>query len=87
LVINAGSEAYPVAVSPDGGTIFAADPVGDVIYRSTTGGSFWTAATVSPPADVVAMVVSPNYATDATVIAATATAVYKSTNGGVLFFR
>jgi len=74
-----------IAVSPDGGTIFAGDPVNNTVYRSTNGGTFWTAATVGLAADPVAMVVSPQYASDSTLFVATATMVYISTTGGVIF--
>jgi hypothetical protein len=74
-----------IAVSPDGGTLFAGDPVGNTVYRSTNGGTFWTAATIGLAADPVAMVVSPQYESDLTLFVATATMVYISTNGGVTF--
>jgi hypothetical protein len=85
--INAGSDVSLLTVSPDGGTLFAVDNTTNTVYRSTDGGSFWAAAVAPLPAAIVAMVVSPQFDVDSTVIVATATAVYKSTNGGVSFVQ
>jgi len=84
FTINAGTDVGPIAVAADG-TIFACDPTTPTIFRSTDGGNKWTAATVYGGAAVVAIVVSPQFATDRTVVVVDATTAYKSTNGGVTF--
>ena len=84
FTVNAGTDVGPIAVASDG-TIFACDPLAAKIYHSTDGGNKWAAATVYGGAAVVAIVVSPQYATDRTVVVVTATTAYKSTNSGVTF--
>ena len=85
-----------LAVAPDGTTMFAynnAGVAGDgarYLYKSTNAGATWTTTNIgtgleAAGADVVALAVSPDYATDATVVAATATTVYRSINGGKSF--
>jgi hypothetical protein len=84
--VVAGSDTNMVMASPDGSTVYAVDNTGPRIFRSIDGGANWIAsAPLAGP--VVAMVVSPGFATDNTVIIATATAVYKSTNGGATFVQ
>jgi len=86
--VLAGTDTNIVAVSPDGGTMFAASNQAAPfrLYRSADGGANWSAS-IPLAGAVVAMVVSPNFATDMTVIFATTTAVYKSTNGGITFVQ
>jgi photosystem II stability/assembly factor-like uncharacterized protein len=87
--VQAASDTNIVVASPDGSTIFAADNIAVPsarIMRSTDGGANW-AASAPLAGPVVAMVVSPAFATDSTVIIATATAVYMSTNGGITFVQ
>jgi photosystem II stability/assembly factor-like uncharacterized protein len=54
------------------------------LYKSADGGKTWTTTNVGAglPAGIVAMDVSPMYATDTTILAATATALYRSRDGG-----
>ncbi|MCK4362291.1 MAG: hypothetical protein KAW13_03315 [Dehalococcoidia bacterium] len=89
-----GSEVGPIAVTPDGGTIFAASGPGlDTLMRSTDGGYIWkqvmteldnvAATTFLGP--IVDIVVSPDWEDDDTVIVATETDVCISGDRGVEF--
>jgi len=89
-----GSEVGPIAVSPDGGTIFAASGPGlATLVRSTDGGYIWkqvmteldnvTATTFLGP--IVDIVVSPDWEDDDTVMVATDTDVCISGDRGVEF--
>ena len=89
-----GSEVGPIAVTPDGGTIFAASGPGlDTLMRSTDGGYIWkqvmteldnvAATTFLGP--IVDIVVSPDWEDDDTVIVATDTDVCISGDRGVEF--
>ena len=90
LVLNTW-DLGPVAISnnfANDNTVFAAVNVAGAqnCYRSTNGGYSWSAATsASPAANIVALEVSPAYADDGTVVMATATTVYRSTNSGSSF--
>jgi len=88
--IAAGTDVKFVTVAPNG-DIFAVDTAAapDVVYKSTNGGRTWTASAVLAATNVVALAVSPSYATDSTVFvlhaAAAANLVYISSNGGATF--
>lgn len=84
-LVAGGSIDFFVA-APDGTTLFAYDN-GVGLYKSTNGGATWTKQTALASLTLTALVVSPNYATDKAVAAATATDVYLSTNGGSSFFN
>jgi len=84
-LVAGGSIDFFVA-APDGTTLFAYDN-GVGLYKSTNGGATWTKQTALAGLTLTALVVSPNYATDKAVAAATATDVYLSTNGGSSFFN
>ena len=90
LVANA-ADLGPVAFSPNyanDSTIFAAvnTAAAQNVFRSTNGGYTWSSATsATPAANIVALEVSPAYADDSTVVFATATTVYRSTNGASSF--
>ncbi len=74
--------AAVTAVAAHGDGVFAASS--GAILRSDDGGASWQAVGLTaPPPTVVAIVVSPDYASDRTVIAATAQdGVFVSTDGG-----
>lgn len=92
-----GSDVGPIAVSPDGGIIFAASgpTSGNFTYpmRSTDGGYSWkqvmttydTASAVFFPANIVDIAVSPDWEDDDTVVVATTADVYISVDRGVTF--
>lgn len=89
-----GANIVRIAVSPDGGTLWAVDnSAAPFIYISTDGGYKWTAATTIPAGMTVptAIAVSPTYATDKTLYAGAtvggAGTLYKSTNGGVTWIQ
>jgi len=89
---TAGTVDFLVAAK-DGTTMFAYDNTALKFYKSTNGGVVFAPtsapATTSNNLDgkvVLAMAVSPNYATDNTLIVATPGAVLLSTNGGATFF-
>ena len=89
-VLQEGTDIDVIAVAPDGVTMFAYDNVNGDLYKSTNAGvSFTTTAiggtTLEAETDVVAIAVSPTYATDSTVVIATPDTVYRSSNGGVSF--
>jgi len=90
-LIAGGADLGPVALSPDfasDNTVFAAVNTAGAenVYKSTNGGYSWVSATsASPAVPIVALAVSPNYATDLTVVFATGANVYRSTNGGATF--
>ena len=70
------------AVSADGKTVFAYDDTAGKIYKSTDGGvSFGTPVSVGT-GDAVGIALSPNFATDNTVVLAETLKVYYSTGGG-----
>lgn len=94
--LRSGSEVGPIAVSPDGGTIFAASgDFGslDTLMRSTDGGYIWkqvmteldnvAATTFLGP--IVDIVVSPDWENDDTVLVATDLDVCISGDRGVEF--
>ena len=92
-----GSGVGPIAVSPDGGTIFAASGEGlSQLMRSTDGGFTWKAVMTDLGEDdeiedsdfgelIVDIVVSPDWDGDDTVAVATEDDVYLSENAGKKF--
>ena len=88
-VLLQDSDVSVLAMAPDGLTMFAYDSESNDLYKSTDAGASWTTDGVDtdgyfPGSEgaVIAMAVSPNYADDSTVLAASTTKVYRSTNGG-----
>jgi len=92
------SDLGPIAVSADGATIFATANVsagggdsGNVtdLLKSTDGGYTWTLSTAykgtADTASIVAVKISPNYATDQTLWVATCLNVWESVDGGTTF--
>ena len=88
------SDVGPIAVTPDGGTIFAASGPGlDTLMRSTDGGYIWkqvmteidNVAATSFPGPIVDIVVSPDWEDDDTVMVATDLDVCISGDRGVEF--
>jgi hypothetical protein len=68
--------------------MFAYDNVGQLLYKSTDAGVNWTTTNIGTTLEgntVVAMAISPNFATDGVLVAATASKVFRSQNGGVSF--
>jgi len=76
-----------VAASPTGSATFAWDNITQTMYKSTDGkGAIWAAASkIAVTGNPLALVVSPNFATDNAVALATTTQVWISTNGGGSF--
>ena len=84
------SNVGPIATSPDGDTLFAAvDDGGGTwdLMKSTDGGYAWRATGFTNTALIVDVAVSPDYADDTTVFAATGDYVYQSVDGGAHFFK
>jgi photosystem II stability/assembly factor-like uncharacterized protein len=86
-----------LAISPNftvDHTLFAAIGEGSGgynIYRSTDGGMMWQTPYVTPYSDgfkkLIALSISPDYATDHTLYALGAAEMYKSTDGGLVFTK
>jgi len=77
-----------LVAAPDGTTLFDYDNVGQLLYQSSDAGVTWTTTNIGATLEgkaVTAMAVSPNYASDLTVVAATAGKVFRSQNGGATF--
>jgi len=87
--LQAGTDVNFLVAAPDDVTLFAYDNAGaGVLYKSSDAGVTWTTTNIGTTLEgnvVTAMAVSPNYATDLTVVAATAGVVYRSQNGGATF--
>jgi len=87
-VLVATSDVDFLAVAPDGETMFAYDNAAGVLYKSTSSGAKWTTTNIGENLNtkvLVGLAVSPDYANDSTVVAATATEVFRSINGGKKF--
>jgi hypothetical protein len=70
-----------LVLAPDGQTMFAYDNGNQALYKSSDAGMTWTGTNIGTNLNtntVVAMAISPNYATDTTVVAATADKVFRS---------
>lgn len=92
-----GYDIGPMAVSPDGSTVFAAVQNELVLtdwalMKSTNGGFGWqetglanAMSTIADTSDIVAVVLSPSWNTDSTVFAATEKNVYFSEDRGSSF--
>jgi hypothetical protein len=84
---------YAIAGTPDGSTLFAwANTAAGtyLLYKSTNFGATWTntgavGAGLTTTWTPVALLVSPKFATDSTVVFVTTTNAYISSNGGVSF--
>jgi hypothetical protein len=74
-----------VAASPTGSEIFGLDSADETLYSSTNGGASWSEVAVTGITDPVAFVVSPNFKTDNSMVIASATGVWISTNAGGSF--
>ncbi len=84
LRIAPWDEVTALAVADTGGaasTIFAGTRVG-AVYRSTDQGDRWTRLFAAPSGQVRALAVSPDYATDTTVVIASASGLFVSSDGG-----
>jgi len=84
----AGSDIDFLAVAPDGNTMFAYDNTAQELYKSTDAGNTWTTTNIGGTLEgnqLMALAISPDYGNDSQVIAATATKVYRSVNGGATF--
>jgi trimeric autotransporter adhesin len=76
-----------LAFAPDAKTAFSFDSVSGKLFKSGDAGMTWTNTNLGTnlPAGVIAIAVSPTYATDTTILAATTGALYRSRNGGSSF--
>jgi len=88
----AGDNVSFVVVADDGMTMFAygntSNTSANLLYKSTDGGMNWVTSNIGDTLEgkaLVAMAISPDYANDSTVVAATANVVYRSINGGQTF--
>jgi hypothetical protein len=97
-VLTPDTELGPIAVAPDGKTLFASANITDTnnvntLLKSGDGGYTWTlqtgfrttATTATDNTCLVDIMVSPQYATDATVFVATESRLYQSIDGGTTF--
>ncbi|MBA7518064.1 hypothetical protein ES705_10130 [subsurface metagenome] len=94
-VLQEDTDVDFLVIAPNGTKMFAYDNDVDggyanaTLYTSDDGGVTWRSAGVGgglPTAiDLVAMAISPDYDNDETVVAATATDVYRSIDGGETF--
>lgn len=87
-VLVASAEISVMAAAPDGTTLFAYDNTAQLLYKSTNAGVTWTSTSIGGTLEgntVNDMAVSPDYATDLLLVAATDNIVYRSQNGGVTF--
>jgi hypothetical protein len=80
--IAAGGNVDAVAVSADGNTVFVYDKTGRLLYKSTNAGVTFGTPVAVGAGTFVGLKVSPNYATDSTVVVAETAAVYMSNAGG-----
>jgi hypothetical protein len=99
FVLTPASDVGPIAVAPDSKTVFAAADITTTanitdLLKSGDGGYTWvqqtgfrTAAVAAADASttIVKIMVSPQYATDATVFVATQSRLYQSIDGGTAF--
>ena len=75
-----------VAATPTGSAIFGWDSADETLYSSTNSGASWSeVSTSSVTGAPIAFVVSPKFATDNSMVIATAAGVWISTNGGGSF--
>ena len=93
------TDVNALAIAPDGVTMFAYDNTDHKLYKSANAGQTWTSTgigtgleddvdgslTEDTGDDVVALAVSPDYATDSTVVGAINDKVFRSINGGKSF--
>ena len=89
-VMLAGTVANGVqlmAATPDGSTIFALQgtAAAPTLYESTNFGVTWTAPGGTVPASPIALLISPKFATDSTVVIVNASNAYISSNAGASF--
>ena len=84
--LTVGSSINAVAAAADGLTVFAWDNAAKLLYKSTNGGVSWGAGvTVALTQPLVAMKVSPKFATDKTVVLVDDREVFVSNDGGATF--
>jgi hypothetical protein len=96
-MVLADVEVGPIAVTPDGGTIFAAifgetaitgvvNALTWSLVKSTDGGHTWTAAGLKNQVlPITGIAISSNFATDQTMYVAAGATVHRSTTGGASF--
>ncbi|MBI4267504.1 MAG: hypothetical protein HY662_01820, partial [Chloroflexi bacterium] len=88
LVLTSATDVSFVAAAADGKTVFAYDNAAKVLYKSADAGVTFTTTSIGTGLNtntIVGLVVSPNYATDSIVAAATAGAYFSSSDGGKTF--
>jgi hypothetical protein len=84
-VLVDGNQMSFMVASTDGATIFAYDATNHFMYKSTNSGVTFSKVSGTTPfasGTAVGLAISPNYATDNTVVLAETLKVYYSTNGG-----
>lgn len=87
FMIEGGDVDY-LAVAPDGKTMFAYNNGDTTLYKSTDAGVTWTTSSIGDTLEgnaIVALAVSPDYASDSSIVAAGAQKVWVSINGGTSF--
>jgi hypothetical protein len=89
LQITQNTSLTQLVFAPDGVTAFTYDSFGGQLYKSGDAGMTWTKTNIGGnlPAGVIAIAISPNYATDTTLIAATTSQLWRSRNGGATFLQ
>ena len=95
LFSTAPSNISIFTFTPDGQTAFAVDSnkaTNGGLMKSSNGGVSWTSANLGgnalaavSGAAIVDIAISPNFATDTTILVATSTTLYRSRNGGASF--
>ena len=82
-VMVEGNQMSFMVANTDGSVIFAYDATNFLMYKSTnSGASFSKISGTTFAGTAVGMAISPTFATDSTVVLATTTKVYYSTNAG-----
>ena len=87
LVANNDIDLFKIA--PDGADMFAYDNTAHLLYKSNNSGTTWTTDSIGTglePNVATAMAVSPDYANDKIVVAASGRKVYRSIDGGINFY-
>ena len=87
LQITTNTNLNLLAFAADGKTAFTYDITGSKLYKSGDAGITWTNTNLGNglPTGIIAIAVSPNYATDTTLIATNGATLYRSRNGGSSF--
>ncbi len=87
-VLQDDSDVDHLVIAPNGRKMFSYDDTAQVLYTSDNFGVTWRSSGIGsglPASALVALVISPDYDNDSTIVAASATTVYRSINNGESF--